>query len=114
MGRCERVVAADGPQCVLMRSSNTFFGGSKFAALHMSARGTELPIPNVRSSVANEGKADKICSMRVLRILIPISVMGCQFCCAAQRPSQCGRLPHSPRRADVARGGPDRRSNIDA
>jgi hypothetical protein len=25
--------------------------------------GTELPIPNVRSSVANRGKADKICSM---------------------------------------------------
>jgi hypothetical protein len=36
-----------------MRSSNTFFGGSKFAALHMSARGTKLPILNVRSSVAN-------------------------------------------------------------
>jgi hypothetical protein len=35
----------------------------------MSAFGTELPIPNVRSSVANGGKADKICSMRVLRIL---------------------------------------------
>ena len=69
MGRCERVVAADGPQCVLMRSSNTFFGGSKFAALHMSARGTELPIPNVRSSAAIGGKADKICSTRVLRIL---------------------------------------------
>jgi len=31
--------------------------------------GTKLPIPNVRSSVANRGKADKICSMRVLRIL---------------------------------------------
>ena len=27
----------------------------------MSAHGTELPIPNVRSSVANGGKADKIC-----------------------------------------------------
>jgi hypothetical protein len=26
-----------------------------FAALHMSAHGTELPIPNVRSSVANRG-----------------------------------------------------------
>jgi hypothetical protein len=37
--------------------------------VHMSASGTELPIPNVRSSVANGGKADKICSMRVLRIL---------------------------------------------
>jgi hypothetical protein len=35
----------------------------------MTASGTELPIPNVRSSVANGGKADKICSMRVLRIL---------------------------------------------
>ena len=35
----------------------------------MSEFGTELPIPNVRSSVANGGKADKICSMRVLRIL---------------------------------------------
>ena len=35
----------------------------------MSASGTELPIPNVRSSVAIGGKADKICSMRVLRIL---------------------------------------------
>jgi hypothetical protein len=35
----------------------------------MSPIGTELPIPNVRSSVANGGKADKICSMRVLRIL---------------------------------------------
>src|SRR5215470_8626409 len=31
--------------------------------------GTELPIPNVRSSIANGGKTDKICSMRVLRIL---------------------------------------------
>ena len=37
----------------------------------MSASGTELPIPNVRSSVANGGKADKICSMRVLRIFDP-------------------------------------------
>jgi hypothetical protein len=35
----------------------------------MTAIGTELPIPNVRSSVANGGKADKKCSMRVLRIL---------------------------------------------
>jgi hypothetical protein len=35
----------------------------------MSASGTELPIPNVRSSVANGSEADKICSMRVLRIL---------------------------------------------
>ena len=35
----------------------------------MTGFGTELPIPNVRSSVANRGKADKICSMRVLRIL---------------------------------------------
>jgi hypothetical protein len=35
----------------------------------MSPIGTELPIPNVRSSIANSGKADKICSMRVLRIL---------------------------------------------
>jgi hypothetical protein len=40
-----------------------------FAALHVSLPGTELPIPNVLSSVANGGKADKICSMRVLRIL---------------------------------------------
>jgi hypothetical protein len=39
--------------------------------LHLlrAAFGTELPIPDVRSSVANGGKADKICSMRVLRIL---------------------------------------------
>jgi hypothetical protein len=29
-----------------------------------SGIGTELPIPNVRSSVANGGKADKICSQR--------------------------------------------------
>jgi hypothetical protein len=35
----------------------------------MTAVGTKLPIPNVRSSVANGGKADKIYSMRVLRIL---------------------------------------------
>ena len=41
----------------------------RFAALHMSVASTELPIPNVRSSVANGGKADKICSMGVLRIL---------------------------------------------
>jgi hypothetical protein len=34
--------------------------------------GTKLPIPNVRSSVVNGGKADKICSMRVLRILTRI------------------------------------------
>jgi hypothetical protein len=33
--------------------------------------GTELPIPNISSSAAMEGKADKICSMRVLRILTP-------------------------------------------
>jgi hypothetical protein len=39
------------------------------AAVHEFAFGTELPIPNVRSSVANGGKADNICSMRVLRIL---------------------------------------------
>jgi hypothetical protein len=41
--------------------------------LHLltAAYGTELPIPNVRSPVANGGKADKICSMRVLRILTP-------------------------------------------
>jgi hypothetical protein len=44
-------------------------GPNFFDALHESAYGTELPIPNVRSSVANGGKADKICSMRVLRIL---------------------------------------------
>jgi hypothetical protein len=31
--------------------------------------GTELPIPNVRSSVVIGGKADKICSLRVLRVL---------------------------------------------
>jgi hypothetical protein len=31
--------------------------------------GTELLIPNVRSSVANGGKVDKICSTRVLRVL---------------------------------------------
>jgi hypothetical protein len=41
----------------------------------MTATGTELPIPNVRSSVANGGKADKICSMRVLLIL-PEAVIG--------------------------------------
>ena len=29
-----------------------------FAAVHSDAIGTELPIPNVRSSVANGGKAD--------------------------------------------------------
>jgi len=40
-----------------------------FAAVHESGFGTELPIPNVRSSVVNGGKADKICSMRVLGIL---------------------------------------------
>jgi hypothetical protein len=35
----------------------------------MSANGTELPIPNVCSSVANGSKADKIWSMGVLHIL---------------------------------------------
>jgi hypothetical protein len=35
----------------------------------MSPVVARLPIPNVRSSVANGGKADKIYSMRVLRIL---------------------------------------------
>jgi hypothetical protein len=40
----------------------------------MSPFGTELPIPNVRSSVANGGKADKICSMRVLRILTEVVI----------------------------------------
>jgi hypothetical protein len=35
----------------------------------MTAYGTELPIRNVRSSVANGRRADNICSMRVLRIL---------------------------------------------
>ena len=57
MGRCERVVAADGPQCVLMRSSNTFFGGSKFAALHMSARGTNRPFYACRRMSVLGGKA---------------------------------------------------------
>jgi hypothetical protein len=47
----------------------TFADKLLFAAVHESGYGTELPIPNVRSSVANGGKADKICSMRVLRIL---------------------------------------------
>ena len=41
---------------------------AQFAAPHMSLTGTELPIPNVRSPVANGGKADKIYSIRVLRI----------------------------------------------
>ena len=58
MGRCERVVAADGPQCVLMRSSNTFFGGSKFAALHMSARGTFETSTDVRYAAAFGGTPD--------------------------------------------------------
>jgi hypothetical protein len=44
-------------------------GARIIAAVHESVPGTKLPIPNVGSSVANGGKADKICSMRVLRIL---------------------------------------------
>jgi hypothetical protein len=39
--------------------------------------GTELPIPNVRSSVTMEGKAGKICSMQVLRILIHFGILRC-------------------------------------
>jgi len=58
-----------------------------FAAVHESVVGTELPIPNVRSSVANGGKADKICSMRVLRILDPTATSARNFCCDAQRRS---------------------------
>ena len=37
--------------------------------MRLVAIGTELPFPNACSSVANGGKADKKCSMRVLRIL---------------------------------------------
>jgi hypothetical protein len=33
-----------------------------FAAVHESGIGTKLPIRNVRSPVANGGKADNICS----------------------------------------------------
>jgi hypothetical protein len=56
----------------------------------MSAVGTELPIPNVRSSVANRGKADKICS---LRILDPTETLAAKFAVmhdainSASRPS---------------------------
>ena len=37
-----------------------------FAAVHMSLPGTKRPIRDVRSPVANGGKADEICSGRVL------------------------------------------------
>jgi hypothetical protein len=59
----------------------------------MSVNGTELPIPNVRSSVANTGKADKICSMRVLRILTH----------AVQRAPSCN--PAGPSSGESAAGG---------
>src|SRR6478672_7168379 len=35
----------------------------------MAASGTKLPIQNVRSPVANGGKADNICSLRDLPVL---------------------------------------------
>ena len=54
-----------------------------------SGAGTELPIPNVRSSVANGGKADKICSMRVLRILTQSGHRPAAGF-AAHRASSCG------------------------
>ena len=36
-----------------------------------STHGTKLPIQNVRSPVANGGKADNICSLRDLPVLTP-------------------------------------------
>jgi hypothetical protein len=38
----------------------------------MTGFGTKLPIQNVRSPVANGGKADNICSLRDLPILTPL------------------------------------------
>ena len=52
-----------------------------------STHGTELPIPNVRSSVANGGKADKICSMRVLRILTRCGLKPVRNAVAHQSPA---------------------------
>ena len=54
------------------------------AAVHESACGMELPIPNVRSLVAMEGKADKICSMRVLRILTHSRPLAAVVCSGAK------------------------------
>jgi hypothetical protein len=65
--RAARLLASRCPQLRLARGDPVRC--KQLTALHMSPYGTELPIPNVRSSVANGGKADKICSMRVLRIL---------------------------------------------
>jgi hypothetical protein len=48
---------------------STPFGAAALMRLNVRLWHGALPIPNVGSSVANEGKADKICSMRVLRIL---------------------------------------------
>jgi len=53
----------------------------------MSVSGTELPIPNVRSSVANGGKADKICSMWVLRILTRCGLKPVRNAVAHQSPA---------------------------
>jgi len=62
-------LAARGGHTRLCRDLDMMRTGVFQPGLPMSAYGTELPIPNVRSSVANRGKADKICSMPVLRIL---------------------------------------------
>jgi hypothetical protein len=49
---------------------------SKFVALHESGVGTKRPIRDVRSPVANGGKADEICSGRVLLSLTPSRHLG--------------------------------------
>ena len=41
-----------------------------FVAVHESLVGTKLPTQNVRSPVANGGKADNICSLRDLPVLM--------------------------------------------
>jgi hypothetical protein len=43
---------------VVTRKENPSANPRQFAALHMSAPGTKLPIQDVRYSVAIEGKAD--------------------------------------------------------
>src|SRR5262245_41678182 len=71
----------------------------------MSPIGTELPIPNVRSPVANGGKADKICSMRVLRILTRCRHgLGCEIPVRLKLAAPQGSVEDARERTDFPNG----------
>jgi hypothetical protein len=91
---------------------------SRRVGWEMSVVGTELPIPNVRSSVVIGGKADKVCSMRVLCVLTRSCHSGCLAECRRGVVSRRPCVPaHCPRQAQqtaceqATRSGALRRSS---